>query len=112
MNERINECKAAGCEAECCKQVYFEDPLTVEEMAQYFPKAREVSYEAFADYTYPGVYYYQIKGYCFMRIVGTCPNLENNDCLIYKTGRPKPCEQMRMDSKICVSIRKMAKNNR
>jgi Fe-S-cluster containining protein len=102
MPER-NLCVESGCQAACCfnKFLFYRGTVT-----DSFPQAKEVSYGDLDDMEFPGVYYTKFVARFLVRIVGKCPNLEEDfNCKIHEV-KPEACGNFEKDGKKCLDIKK------
>lgn len=101
-----NRCVEAGCNAACCRDVFFTYTYDEKDILRVFPDAGKVSQSEFESINRPGVYYWKyLFGDCVIRIVGICPNLNGVACETYG-DKLDDCNIMSIGSDDCVDSRR------
>lgn len=106
MRER-NICNETGCRALCCFGPKFPPlKITKEQILTWFPEAVQTnSIELSISANKRGVYFQPTGDKFIIKIIGYCPNLdENSGCKIYN-NKPGPCEAFLFGGKGCSDVR-------
>jgi len=102
MVER-NLCQDAGCSASCCHDMWLR---VRKDLMDFFPEAEEIPYTDLHERLDDGTYFARSAGVYWVRIVGRCENLqENNECAIYG-NQPSDCKNLQIASDECVKARR------
>lgn len=106
MVER-NICNESGCKAFCCYSPEF-PPLKInkEKILEWFPDAVQTnSIELSVAKGERGVFYKSTGDKFIIKIIGYCPNMDENfGCKIYK-NKPEPCENFLLGEEKCTARR-------
>jgi hypothetical protein len=101
-----NRCVEAGCSSACCRDAFFQNTYSENEILRVFPEAKRVNHKKIRFGLVPGIYYTKyLFGACRVRIVGVCPMLNGNECKIYE-NRLVDCENLSIASDACCDFRR------